>query len=71
MTTCTINETQNYIEKISFRSITALPNNFEILFQSKLLDTKDPDALHVKYRTIVSESALRQLRDTLNKVLDS
>lgn len=71
MTTCTINKTQNYIETVSFQSIAALPDHFQILIQTQLLDAKDPAALHVKYRSIVSESAMRELRDSINKVLDS
>lgn len=71
MTTCTINKTQNYIETVSFRSIAALPDHFEILIRSQLLDAKDPSALNVKYRTVASVSALSDLRETLNKVLDS
>ena len=71
MTVCKINETQNYVETIRFQKLSALPDQFEVLIQSQLLDAKDPDALHVKYRSIVSESALRELSETLIKVLDS
>lgn len=71
MSACKINETLSYIETVSFRSLDALPGDFEILIQSQLLSAKDPSALHIKYKTIVSKSALRDLRDTLNQVLDS
>lgn len=70
-TVCKINETTNYVETVSFQPINALPDSFQILIQSQLLSAKDPSALHVKYKTIVSKSALRDLRDTLNQVLDS
>ena len=71
MTTCTINETQNYIETVSFRSVAALPDHFKISIQTQLLDAKDPAALHVKCRSIFSGSTLRELRDSINELFDS
>jgi hypothetical protein len=64
-----INKTNNYIETLNLRSIESLPDHYEMMIQSQLLDAKDPDALHVKYRSIVSESALRELRDALDTLL--
>ena len=68
MTTCTINKTDNYIETVLIRPIDAMPNLYEIVIQSQLLDAKDPAALQVKYRTIVSATAMCELKDALNSV---
>lgn len=69
MTNCIINQTKNYIETVHVRPIDAMPGQYEIHIQTQLLDAKDPTALQVKYRTIVSSSALRELRDSLSKVV--
>ena len=68
MNQCIINQTSSYVETILFRPIEALPNQYEIVIQSQLLHAKDPSSLQVKYRSIVSSSALRELRDSLNKL---
>ena len=68
MTTCTINKTDNYIETVLIRPIVAMPDHYEFVIQSQQLDAKDPAALQVKHRTIVSVAALRELRDALNSV---
>ena len=69
MTNCIINQTENYIETVLVRAIVALPGQYEIVIQSQLSDAKDPTAMQVKYRTIVSATALSELRDALNRVL--
>ena len=68
MTQCIINQTSSYVETVLFRPIEALPNQYEIVIQSQLLHAKDPASLQVKYRSIVSSSALHELRDSLNKL---
>ena len=69
MTNCIINQTNNYIESVLVRPIVALPGQYQIVIQSQLLDAKDPAALQVKYQTIVSVAALRELMDALSKVI--
>ena len=68
MTQCIINETSSYVETILFRPIEALADQYEVVIQSQLLHARDPASLQVKYRSIVSTSALRELRDSLNKI---
>lgn len=70
MTNCIINKTNNYIETVHIRPIGAMTDQYEIVIQSQLLDAKDPTALQVKYRTIVSAAALRELRNSLCKIVD-
>ena len=68
MTQCIINETSSYVETILFRPIEALADQYEVVIQSQLLHARDPASLQVEYRSIVSTSALRELRDSLNKI---
>ena len=69
MTNCIINKTNNYIETFLVHPVVALPGHYQIVIQSQLLDAKDPTALQVNYRTIVSAAALSELRDALNKII--
>lgn len=66
---CIINESKSYIETLSIKPIDSLPHHHEVLFQSQLLNARDPAALQVRYRTIVSSSALRELRNLLNRII--
>ena len=68
MTQCIINQTSSYVETILFRPIKALPGQYEVVIQSQLLHAKDPTSFQVKYQTIVSMSAMRELRDSLSKL---
>ena len=68
MTQCIINQSSSYVETILFRPIEAMPGQYEVVIQSQLLHAKDPTSLHVKYQTIASTLALRELRDSLNKL---
>lgn len=69
MTKCILNQSASYVETLEFRSLEALPGQYEVVIQSQLLSAKDPTALQAKYRTIVSISALRELKNTLNNVV--
>ena len=69
MTICTLTQSDSYIETLSIRPVEALPGSFELLIQSQLLTAKDPSALHVQHRAIVSAAALKDLRDALGQCL--
>ena len=58
MTTCTLAQTDNYIETLTIHPVVALPGSFEILIHSQLLSAKDPSALRVPCRVLVKTSAL-------------
>lgn len=66
---CTFNQSTSYIETLRLKPIAVLQDHYEVLIRSQLLNAKDPDALQVRYRTILSGSALRELRDLLNLIL--
>ena len=66
---CTLNQSTSYIETLRIKPIAVLRDDYEVLIRSQLLNAKDPDALQVRYRTIVSGSALRELRDLLNLII--
>ena len=68
MTQSIINQTSSYVETILFRPIEALPGQYEVVIHSQLLHARDPASLQVKYRSIMSTAALRELRDSLNKL---
>lgn len=69
MAICTLTQSDSYIETLGIRPINALPGSFELLIQSQLLSAKDPAALHVQHRAIVSAAALQDLRDALDQCL--
>lgn len=66
---CTLNQSKSYIETLRLKPVAVLPDAYEVLIRSQLLNAKDPDALQVRYRTIVSGSALRELRNLLNLII--
>ena len=66
---CTLNQSKSYIETLRIKPIAVLREDYEVLIRSQLLNAKDPDALQVRYCTIVSGSALRELRDLLNLII--
>ena len=68
MTQNIINQSSSYVETILFRAIKALADQYEVVIQSQLLHARDPASLQVKYRSIVSTPALRELRYFLNKL---
>jgi len=69
MTTCTLAQTENYIETLTIRPVEVLPGSFEILIQSQRLDVKDPSALRVLHRVIMKNSALTDLRNAIDQCL--
>ena len=69
MTTCTLAQTDNYVETLTIRPVMALPGSFEILIQSQLLSAKDPSALRVQHRVIVMEPALAEMTDAIDRCL--
>lgn len=66
---CTLNQSTSYIETLRIKPIVVLHDDYEVVIRSQLLNAKDPDALQVRYRTIVSGPALRELRDLLNLMI--
>ncbi len=69
MTTCTLAQTENFIETLTICPIAALPGSFELLIQSQLLSAKDPSALRVLHRVMVTDSVLSDLRYALGQCL--
>lgn len=65
---CTLNQSTSYIETLRIKPVEVLQDYHEVLIRSQLLNAKDPDALQVRYRTIVPSAALRELRDLLNLI---
>ena len=66
---CTLNQSSSYVETLRIKPVALLQDCHEVLIRSQLLNAKDPDALQVRYRTIVSGAALRELRDLLNLIV--
>ena len=66
---CTLNQSKSYVETLRLKPIAALQYHYEVLIRSQVLNAKDPDALQIRYRTIVSGPALRELRDLLNLII--
>ena len=69
MTTCTLSQSDSYIQTVTVTPIAAHPGSFELLFQSQLLSAKNPAALQVQHRTIVTAQGLGSLRDLINQCL--
>jgi hypothetical protein len=67
MTTCTLAQTDDFVETLTIRPVAALPGSFEFLIQSQRTGVKDPSALRVLHRVMVSESALNELRKALDQ----
>lgn len=70
MTTCTLTQSENYIETLTIRPVEALPGSFELLIHSQLLSAKDPSALRVQHRVIVTSKALGDLRSAIDQYLE-
>ena len=71
MTTCTLAQTENFIETLTICPIAALPGSFELLIQSQLLSAKDPSALRVLHRVVVTASALAEMRSEIDRCLQA
>lgn len=71
MTTSILSQSDNYTETLTLRPVAAMPSSFELLIQSQLLSAKDPSALRVQHRVIVTDSALVDLRNAIDKCLTS
>jgi hypothetical protein len=69
MTTCNLTQSDSYIETLTLRPIAALPDSFELLIQSQLLNARDPSARRVQHRVIVTGSALGELRHVVDGCL--
>lgn len=69
MTTCTLAQTDNYIETLTIHPVVALPGSFEILIHSQLLSAKDPSALRVLHRIMVTGFELAKMRDAIDQCL--
>lgn len=67
MTTCTLSQSDCYIQTLSVLPIEALPGSFELLIRSQLLGAKDPSALHVLHRVVITAEAFAEMRDALAK----
>lgn len=70
MPICTLTHSASYIETLGIHPIEALPGSFELTIKSQLLSAKNPAALHLQHRVIVSGAALVELRDVLEEVLN-
>lgn len=68
MTTCTLTQSDNYIETLTIRPVRAIPGSFELLIQSQLLSAKAPSAQRVQHRVIVTDQALADLRKATDQV---
>jgi hypothetical protein len=69
MTTSILTQSENYIQTFTLSPVAALPNHFELLIQSQLLSAKDPSALKVQHRVIVTDVALRALQQAIEERL--
>ena len=65
----TLAKSKDYTQTLNLRPVAALPGSFELLIQSQLLSAKDPTAKRVQHRVIVTESALSNLRTTIDRCL--
>ena len=65
----TLTTSGGYTQTLTLRPVAALPGSFEMLIQSQLLSAKDPTAKRVQHRVIVTESALSNLRTTIDRCL--
>lgn len=69
MTTSILTQSENYIQTLTLSPVAALPNHFELLIQSQLASAKDPTALQVQHRVIVTDEALRALQKAIEESL--
>lgn len=69
MTTCTLAQTDNYIETLTIHPVVTLPGSFEILIHSQLLSAKDPSALRVLHRVMVTGFELTKMKDAIDQCL--
>jgi hypothetical protein len=63
-----INQTDSYIESVTFETVESLPDSYSITVTSQLLTAKNPDALQTRFKTIVSMDSLVQLNSSLTKI---
>jgi hypothetical protein len=69
MTTSILTQSGNYIQTLTLSPVATLPNHFELLIQSQLSSAKDPSALLVQHRVIVTDVALRARQQAIEERL--
>ena len=65
---CTLNQSPSFVETLIIKPVAVLQDYHEILVQSQRLHAQKPDALQVRYRTIVPNASLHALRNLLNRM---
>jgi hypothetical protein len=64
---CVLNRTENYLETLVLTPLEVPPGSFELQVVSQLREARDPEAEHVRWRSIVRGEVLRSLRETLER----
>lgn len=61
MSTNILTQSESYSETLTVNRVDALPDSFELLIQSNLSHSRDPNAWQVRHRVIVSAATLAEL----------
>ncbi len=69
--TCDLTRSDSYIETLALRPVPALPGQYELLVQSRLLSARSPKQWNRRHQLIVDRAALLNLRAALDRLLDS
>jgi len=65
---CKLNQSPSFVETLTLKPVVVLQDCHEILVQSQRLHAQEPNALQVRYRTIVPNASLHALRNLLNRM---